>query len=367
MNWSRMQSPGSSSATNERDSVRDANVVARVLGVLGDTPRPRVLAMLAGLGLTDEQAGSALAQGLSVGLFVEDRPSGDLKLARQEAVEIQDERIKDGRRIPTGLEAERRLEILRLILESLPVVMWVIDADGLFLHFEGQGVVQMGLTEGQFVGQNYYELFAQHESAESVRQALIGKTTRSILPFAGMEWDTWCFPIPGPDGRTSLIVFISIDVSEPRRKEQELRDQLALIERQQRVIQALSTPIIEVWDRVLTLPLIGVLDSRRSAEVMDSLLARVSATGARYAILDLTSVEGVDGATATHLMRVVQALRLLGAEGIITGIKPEVARAMVGLEASMGAVVTLATLRDALEYCTRARDASPRPGGRAGA
>ena len=358
-----MKTPGNSDGVNERDPLRYAGAAARVLGALGDLPRARVLAMLGGLGLTDEQARDAVEQGLGVGLFVEDRGTASLKLPKQEQVEIHDERRKGDRLIPTGLEAERRLEILRLILESLPVVMWVIDAQGTFLHFEGQGVERMGLPEGHFVGQNYHELFNGHESAESVRQALVGKTTHSTLPFANMEWDTWCFPILGPDGRTKLIVFISIDVSESRRKEHELRSQLELIERQQRMIQALSTPIIEVWDRVLTLPLFGVLDSRRSAEVMDSLLTRVSATGALFAILDLTSVEGMDSVTANHLLRLIHALRLLGAEGIITGIKPEVARAMVGLEMSLAGIVTLATLRDALEYCMRStrRDPPQRP------
>ena len=348
-----MKTPGNSDGVNERDPLRYAGAAARVLGALGDLPRARVLAMLGGLGLTDEQARDAVEQGLGVGLFVEDRGTASLKLPKQEQVEIHDERRKGDRLIPTGLEAERRLEILRLILESLPVVMWVIDAQGTFLHFEGQGVERMGLPEGHFVGQNYHELFNGHESAESVRQALVGKTTHSTLPFANMEWDTWCFPILGPDGRTKLIVFISIDVSESRRKEHELRSQLELIERQQRMIQALSTPIIEVWDRVLTLPLFGVLDSRRSAEVMDSLLARVSATGAQFAIIDLTSVEGMDSVTANHVLKLVHALRLLGAEGIITGIQPSIARALVGLETSLDGIVTLATLRDALEFCMR--------------
>jgi rsbT co-antagonist protein RsbR len=347
----------------EREGARYASVVAKAISVLGEAPRARILAMLRALDLTEEQASWVVRHGLAVGLFIEEPGAATLRMPRQNPVEIHDERRKGDERIPTALEAERRLEILRLILESLPVVMWVLDAHGVFLHFEGQGVERMGLTEGQFVGQSYYELFGKHESAESVRRALEGKTTHSTLPFAGMDWDTWCFPIPDPDGRTKLIVFISIDVSESRRKEQELRDQLDLIERQQRMIRALSTPIIEVWDKVLTLPLFGVLDSQRSAEVMDSLLVRVSATGAQFAILDLTSVEGMDTHTASHILKLIRALRLLGAEGIITGIRPDVSRAMVGLEVDLEGIVTLATLRSALEFCMRSmrRDVHPRP------
>src|SRR5688572_20947450 len=135
-----MKTPGSSEGINERDSLRYANAAAKVLGVLGEVPRARVVAMLGALGLADEQAREAVERGLALGLFVEDRGTATLKLPRQEPVEIHDERRKGDRMIPTGLEAERRLEILRLILESLPVVMWVLDAQGVFLHFEGQGV-----------------------------------------------------------------------------------------------------------------------------------------------------------------------------------------------------------------------------------
>lgn len=102
----------------------------------------------------------------------------------------------------------------------------------------------------------------------------------------------------------------------------DLRTKIALIERQQQVIQALSTPIIEVWDKVLTLPMVGLVDSVRAAEVMDNLLMQVSRKGARFAILDLTGVEAVDTGTASHLLKLIQALRLLGAEGIITASSP---------------------------------------------
>jgi rsbT co-antagonist protein RsbR len=129
------------------------------------------------------------------------------------------------------------------------------------------------------------------------------------------------------------------------------KEKLALIERQQQVIRALGTPIIEVWDRVLTLPLLGVVDSARAAEVMDSLLRQVSQKSCRYAIIDLTAVEVVDTGTAAHLLRLIQALRLLGAEGIITGIQPGVAHTMVMLGMNMDGIVTLRSLRDGLKFC----------------
>jgi rsbT co-antagonist protein RsbR len=149
------------------------------------------------------------------------------------------------------------------------------------------------------------------------------------------------------------VVGISLDISEAKRIEKELRANLELIERQDMVIRALSTPIIEVWDRVLLLPLLGVVDSGRTAEVMADLLAEMVRTKARFAILDLTGLEVIDSGTAGHLLRLIEAVRLLGAEGIITGIRPGVAQTMVSLGLELKSVMTLATLRDGLHRCIR--------------
>ncbi|WP_437568405.1 PAS domain-containing protein [Sorangium sp. So ce542] len=150
-----------------------------------------------------------------------------------------------------------------------------------------------------------------------------------------------------------VLVGFSIDITETKRIEQELRDKLALIERQQATIRALSAPIIEVWDGVLTVPLIGALDGARAGAVMEALLAEVSRKGARFAILDLTGVEAMDTGTAAHLLKLVQAIRLLGAEGIITGVQPSGARAMVALRLDLERITTLSSLREGLWYCMK--------------
>jgi rsbT co-antagonist protein RsbR len=126
-----------------------------------------------------------------------------------------------------------------------------------------------------------------------------------------------------------------------------------LIEKQSRIIKELRAPIIHVWDQVITLPLIGVVDSQRAGEVMDSLLREVSTRGALFAILDLTGVDVVDTATAGHLVAMVRAVKLLGAEGIITGIRPPVAQTMVTQGLDISSVVTLGSLREALKFCMR--------------
>ncbi|HSO00684.1 MAG TPA: STAS domain-containing protein, partial [Candidatus Nanopelagicales bacterium] len=126
-----------------------------------------------------------------------------------------------------------------------------------------------------------------------------------------------------------------------------------IIERQQEVIRNLETPILQVWDRVLTLPMIGVVDSRRAARVMDDLLAAVVRGRARFALLDLTGVDIVDTSTANHLIGMIRAVRLLGAEGIITGIRPDVAQTIVSLGVDLSSIVTVATLRDGLSLAIK--------------
>ncbi len=120
------------------------------------------------------------------------------------------------------------------------------------------------------------------------------------------------------------------------------------------MIRDLSTPIIEVWDGVLTLPMVGTVDSVRTAEVMDSLLAQIVEKRARFAILDLTGVEVVDTRVASHLIQLIQAIRLLGADGIVTGIQPTVAQTMVALGVDLSQLNTQRNLRAALNYAIRA-------------
>lgn len=151
------------------------------------------------------------------------------------------------------------------------------------------------------------------------------------------------------------------EISEQRRREQELREKLDLIARQQRAIADLSTPIIQIWDGVLTLPLVGLLDAERAADITDRLLSEVTKTRARYAILDLTGVDAVDTATADRLLRIVRALRLLGAQGLLSGMGPLIAQSMVSLGVELAGLASHRTLRDALHACMASMGATTKP------
>jgi len=112
----------------------------------------------------------------------------------------------------------------------------------------------------------------------------------------------------------------------------------------------LSTPVIRVWEGVIAVPLVGTLDSARTQLVMEKLLETLVATGADHAVLDITGVPTVDTEVAQHLLKTVSAARLLGAECIISGIRPQVAHTIVSLGIEFGDIATKATLADALAY-----------------
>jgi rsbT co-antagonist protein RsbR len=108
--------------------------------------------------------------------------------------------------------------------------------------------------------------------------------------------------------------------------------------------------VIKLWDGIVAVPLIGTLDSARSQVVMETLLESIVEQQARYAILDITGVPTVDSLVAQHLMKTVAAARLMGAECIVSGIRPAIAQTMVHLGLDLGTVVTRSSLADALGY-----------------
>lgn len=125
------------------------------------------------------------------------------------------------------------------------------------------------------------------------------------------------------------------------------------ITRQQTEMLELSTPVVKLWDGILALPLIGTLDSERTQVVMESLLQEIVVTGAAIAIIDITGVPTVDTLVAQHLLKTVAAARLMGAECIISGIRPQIAATIVHLGVDLGDVSTKATLADAFAMALR--------------
>jgi rsbT co-antagonist protein RsbR len=120
-----------------------------------------------------------------------------------------------------------------------------------------------------------------------------------------------------------------------------------LISRQQQELLELSTPVVKLWDGILGLPIIGTLDSARTQIVMENLLQTVVETNSKYAIIDITGVPTVDTLVAQHLLKTITAARLMGAECIISGVRPQIAQTIVHLGIDLAQVVTKAKLSDA--------------------
>ncbi|MGH9311453.1 MAG: STAS domain-containing protein [Vicinamibacterales bacterium] len=132
---------------------------------------------------------------------------------------------------------------------------------------------------------------------------------------------------------------------------QKGREQIII--RQQQDMLELSTPVVTLWDGVLALPVIGTLDSARTQVVMENLLERIVTSGSAIAIIDITGVPTVDTVTAQHLLKTVAAARLMGAECIISGIRPQIAQTIVHLGVDLGTVLTKATLAEAFAIALR--------------
>jgi rsbT co-antagonist protein RsbR len=141
---------------------------------------------------------------------------------------------------------------------------------------------------------------------------------------------------------TALLDNLGLYTTEVYQKGRE-----AIIASQSQEMLELSTPVVQLWDGILGLPLIGTLDSARTQVVMENLLQRIVDTGARIAVIDITGVPTVDTLVAQHLLKTVAAARLMGADCIISGIRPQIAQTVVHLGLDLTTVVTKATLADA--------------------
>jgi rsbT co-antagonist protein RsbR len=132
-----------------------------------------------------------------------------------------------------------------------------------------------------------------------------------------------------------------------------LKNREEVIQRQQHELLELSTPVVQLWEGILALPLIGTLDSARTQVVMESLLQAIVHTGAGLAIIDITGVPTVDTLVAQHLLKTIAAARLMGADCIISGIRPQIAQTIVHLGVDLSEVTTKATLADAFTLALR--------------
>ncbi|GIJ74190.1 PAS domain S-box protein [Virgisporangium ochraceum] len=193
----------------------------------------------------------------------------------------------------------------------------------------------------------------EREMAKAVRQGRLETEGWRVRKDGSRFWGSTIIS-PIRDDSEEVIGFVSVgrDLSERRAQEQ-------LLQRQQEEILELSTPVIQVWDKVLVLPIIGTLDSARAARLTEGLLDKVTYYQAEVAILDVSGVPAVDTEVAQHLLKTVEAARLMGATSILSGVRPETAQAIVHLGIDLGSLRSRSNLREALQLALMMVGAAP--------
>jgi len=247
-----------------------------------------------------------------------------------------------------------------------------LDREGLVRSWNPGAVKLTGYVADEVVGRHVSMFYTEDDA----RAGMADREMSSAARTGSLEVEGWRIrkdgtrfwanvmlsPILGDQGELTGFVKVARDLTERREQEQ-------LVQRQRDEILELSTPVIQVWDKVLILPLIGTLDSMRAARLTESLLERIAADQAEVVILDVSGVPAVDSGVARHLLKTVEAARLMGAASILSGVRPEIAQSMVHLGIDLAGLRSRTSLKDALQLALRmvraGADAGERVGPRA--
>jgi PAS domain S-box-containing protein len=265
-----------------------------------------------------------------------------------------------------GLQTADALARLAALLESTPDLVASFDPSGraLSINRAGRQMLGLGLTADisalNLIG--YHPAWAQAVILEQAEPAIFrdglwtGETAVIAPDGREVPLSQVIIAHKTPDGEIAFFSTIARDISEHKRAEVErARLQEEVIRAQDAALAELSTPLIPISDTVMVMPLIGAMDSRRAQQVVDELLNGISQHHAQVAILDITGVPVVDTQVANGLIRAAQAVKLLGAQVVLTGIRPEVAQTLVGLGTSLEGIVTRSTLQSGIAFAMRGR------------
>jgi PAS domain S-box-containing protein len=250
-------------------------------------------------------------------------------------------------------EQQRAYSMFHGLLEAAPDAIIIVGTDGRIMLVNAQADRIFGHKREELVGKDVEILMPERFRAKHTRHRkdyLIDPVNRRMgvgIDLVALHRDGTEFPIEVSLSPLYIegVLYVSAavrDVTERREYEQRLR-------RQHEEIMELSTPVIQVWEKVLTLPLIGTLDSLRASRLTEGLLQRISETQAEVVIVDISGVPTIDTQVAQHLLRTVQAAALMGATSIMCGVRPETAQAMVHLGIDIGQLLSRGTLQDALQ------------------
>ncbi len=240
----------------------------------------------------------------------------------------------------------------RLMLDSIVDEVIQLDQNGNVVTWNRGAERLKGWTSEEVIGRHVTTFYTD----EDLHSGLAEREMRVARETGRYETEGWRKRKDGTrfwanivlsamrDDEGNLVGYVKVarDLTERRAQEE-------LIRRQRDEILELSTPVIQVWERVLALPIIGTLDSNRASRLTESLLSQIADLQAEIVILDISGVPTIDTDVAQHLLKTVHAARLMGATSILSGVRPETAQAMVHLGIELGDLRSRNTLRDALQ------------------
>jgi rsbT co-antagonist protein RsbR len=240
------------------------------------------------------------------------------------------------------------------LLENAPNIVLIVDQEGLIQYINR---VVPGINRDEIIGRSQYD-FIEPEYRDLVKNSVekvfrTGEPDEYEIRGQGPDGKTaWYSTSVGPikvNGDVSAVSLFSSDITDRKTAVEDLRKTKdELIKEQSKAIDELSTPVIQVWDEILILPLIGTIDTLRAKQIVENLLEAIVKTKASVAIMDVTGVATVDTSIANHLLKTIEAAKLLGAKVILTGVSPNNAQTLVKLGVDLGNVTTKSSLQAGL-------------------
>ncbi|NJN16125.1 MAG: PAS domain-containing protein [Oscillochloris sp.] len=265
----------------------------------------------------------------------------------------------------TADELRENQQLLATLFDYLPVaVILKSAADSRFVLWNGGSEQLFGFKAADIIGKTDHDIFPKEQADEfrAADLAVLSSGQPHVIPEEFVDsatlgrrtLRTTKIPMMDPQGKPSFLLVICTDLTDEKRAVDERADlQAQVIEAQQHALRELSTPLLPISRKVVLMPIIGSVDSRRASQVMETLLLGVAEHNAQFAIVDITGVQVVDTQVANAFIQAARAVSLLGAQVLLTGIRPEVAQTLVQLGVDLQGIMTRGSLQDGIAHALK--------------
>ncbi len=275
-------------------------------------------------------------------------------VAREELEKLVRERTRE--LTETNEELNRAKQHFQTLFSAMVDPVIIIDSKGVLVEVTDNVEEVTGFAKDELLGGSFLETGIMTKESKAMIAENLAKRKEGVnvapcevevltkdgrkLPFEVNAAQVTCMKQPA-----DMLIFR--DITERKRLERELQQAFDTLSAS---YEELSIPVIQVWDNILALPIIGVLDSDRINRLMETMLAEIVETQSRVVIIDVTGVRSVDTNVASHLINVTKAAKLLGTKCVVTGINPEAAHTLVGLGVDMSEITTKRSMQEGLKY-----------------